>query len=110
MFSTRERDLGTARLLLAFGGLCGLHRLYLHQPVTAVLYLATAACAGVGYVVDCFTLRTLVRAANDRLMEARLNRGVRDSAVGAPLAPGAAEHNYYGTTPNFYPSAPVTEL
>jgi len=63
--------------------------------------------------VDCFTLRALVRAANDRLMEARLGRGLRDGATGAPLVAGeqpgggfvAGSTSYYGSVaPAFFPA------
>jgi|JI10StandDraft_1071094.scaffolds.fasta_scaffold1206063_2 TM2 domain-containing membrane protein YozV len=51
-------------VLLTFGGIFGLHRFYLRQPWTGLLWLATGGLLGMGVLFDYLTLNEQVSLAN----------------------------------------------
>ncbi len=53
-----------AWLLLTFLGLLGLHRFYLHKPLTGILYLLTAGVFGIGIIFDFLTLNESIDELN----------------------------------------------
>lgn len=57
-------DYSIAWLLLAFGGIFGLHRFYQKKIGTGVLYLLTIGCFGMGIIYDCFMLNTQIDILN----------------------------------------------
>lgn len=56
-----------ARGLLTFGGVFGLHRLYLEQIPEAFIYFSTFGVFGVGSLLDIFTLHSMVDAYNEKI-------------------------------------------
>jgi hypothetical protein len=60
-------SLGVTYLLWLFLGFFGVHRFYLGRIGTGLLYLATGAFFGVGWIVDFFRIPSLVRESNLRL-------------------------------------------
>eukprot|EP00753_Platysulcus_tardus_P022600 PLAT980.1.p1 GENE.PLAT980.1~~PLAT980.1.p1 ORF type:complete len:327 (+),score=131.60 PLAT980.1:66-1046(+) len=62
-----RRDLCSAYLLaICPFGTFGAHQLYLKRPLWALLYLLTAGGFGICWLIDLFTMRTLVERANLR--------------------------------------------
>lgn len=51
-------------ILLTFGGIFGLHRFYLRQPWTGLLWLFTGGLLGAGVLFDYLTLNEQVSIAN----------------------------------------------
>lgn len=47
-----DKDWITALLLCIFLGVFGVHRFYVDKPLTAVLYMLTAGCLGIGIIID----------------------------------------------------------
>ncbi len=71
-----------AYLLWLFLGLLGIHKFYLHKWFWGILYLFTGGIAGIGWLIDLFTLGTQVDTynlmkANQRLVQqtAKLAQG-----------------------------------
>ena len=67
--TSSPRRLTVAYLLWLAGicGLCGLHRWYCGQRVSAVIYFMTLGLCGVGQAFDWFRIAAMVRRANTRL-------------------------------------------
>lgn len=63
-FSHGRYDYSTAWLLQTFGGIFGLHRMYLGKWLTGILYLCTAGLIGVGWVYDFCTLNRQIDERN----------------------------------------------
>ncbi len=63
-FSRGRYDYSTAWLLQTFGGVLGLHRMYLGKWLTGILYLCTAGLVGVGWVYDFCTLNRQIDERN----------------------------------------------
>lgn len=47
-----DKDWITTLLLCIFLGGLGIHRFYVNKPFSAVLYLLTAGCFGIGVIID----------------------------------------------------------
>ncbi len=65
---------GEVYTLLVFGGLLGLHRLYLNKKVSGVIYLFTIGCFGVGWIVDFFLIPRYVNEYKKNI-EYELHKG-----------------------------------
>lgn len=63
-YTRGEIDYSLAWLLLAFGGLFGLHRFYLGKIWTGVLYLFTGGLFGLGLLYDYLTLNEAIDEIN----------------------------------------------
>jgi TM2 domain-containing membrane protein YozV len=63
-FKRGPYDYSVAWLLLTFGGVFGLHRLYLGKYGTGALYLCTFGLFMLGYLYDCLTLNGTVEELN----------------------------------------------
>ncbi|MBM4031043.1 MAG: TM2 domain-containing protein [Planctomycetes bacterium] len=61
-----RRELAIARGLWLCLGVAGAHKWYLGRRGMAWLYLLTMGMFGIGWLVDGFTLKRQVNAANDR--------------------------------------------
>lgn len=59
-------DFNVAWLLLAFGGLFGIHRMYMGKWLTGLLYLCTVGLCGIGYIYDLWTLNDQISLINGR--------------------------------------------
>ncbi len=57
-------DYNLAWLLFYFGGLLGLHRMYMGKWITGIIYLLTLGCFGIGWLVDLFCLNEQVHEKN----------------------------------------------
>ncbi len=80
-------DKGTAWMLwaLSWMGVGGLHRFYLGKPWTGLLYLCTYNLAGIGLLVDAFTLNEQVAWANERMGMPQLDAPQMLPALQEPL-------------------------
>jgi TM2 domain-containing membrane protein YozV len=58
VYAQGELDYNIAWLLLYFLGFFGLHRFYMRKWGTAILWLCTFGCLGLGYLYDLCTLNT----------------------------------------------------
>ncbi|MDR1324507.1 MAG: TM2 domain-containing protein [Treponema sp.] len=56
MAYVKIKSKGVAYLLWFFLGIFGAHRFYLEKIGTGILYLCTAGVAGIGWLIDLFTL------------------------------------------------------
>ena len=63
-FNDGEIDFNVAWLLLAFGGIFGIHRMYMGKWLTGLLYLCTLGLCGVGYIYDLWTLNDQISLIN----------------------------------------------
>lgn len=63
-FAEGACDYTVAWLLLTYGGVLGLHRMYLGKWLSGVLYLCTVGLFGAGYLYDYWTLNAQVSARN----------------------------------------------
>jgi TM2 domain-containing membrane protein YozV len=52
--------------LLGLLGLCGLHRFYLGRKASGWFYLLTLGVFGIGQILDCLTMGSMVLDANTR--------------------------------------------
>lgn len=59
-------NFNVAWVLLAFGGLFGIHRMYMGKWLTGLLYLCTAGLCGIGYIYDLWTLNDQISLINGR--------------------------------------------
>lgn len=64
VYATGRYSYSVAWLLLAFGGVLGIHRFYLGKIGTGFLYLLTFGFFGLGILYDYFTLNREVDALN----------------------------------------------
>ena len=62
------RSTGAAYLLWLLGGIFGLHKFYLGQPVTGIVYLFTLGVFLIGVLLDLFTLPRQVKDKNARIL------------------------------------------
>ncbi|MFT5127844.1 MAG: TM2 domain-containing membrane protein YozV [Rhodothermales bacterium] len=63
-FNAGVFDYTIAWLLLTFLGYLGAHRFYQRKWLTAVLYLCTGGCLGIGYLYDMWTLNDQISELN----------------------------------------------
>jgi TM2 domain-containing membrane protein YozV len=63
-FISGNHDYGLAWLLLALGGIFGLHRFYQGKFISGIVYLLTGGLFLLGYVYDVFTLNSQLDTAN----------------------------------------------
>lgn len=61
-----QKHIGTAYKWLIFFGGIGAHRYYQGKIGTGILYTCTAGLAGIGVIVDIFTLDGQVIATNEK--------------------------------------------
>ena len=94
MSSENEKSKGVAYLLLVLGpmfGFCGLHRLYMGQIGTGILWLLTFGILGIGQLVDLFTYARVIDNHNLNLklrQQYHSSPGIQPG--GPPPIPGAA--------------------
>lgn len=69
----KHRKLDDAYLLWFPLGLVGLHHFYLKRPVWGTLYMLTLGFCGIGWMLDLFRMKKLVKNCNDKIDE-ELNR------------------------------------
>jgi TM2 domain-containing membrane protein YozV len=63
-FTAGRYDYTIAWILLTFLGIFGAHRFYQGKWLTAILYLCTAGCFGIGYLYDMWTLNDQISELN----------------------------------------------
>ncbi|TAF66508.1 MAG: NINE protein [Cytophagales bacterium] len=61
-----KKDKGTAALLAFFTGSLGIHRFYLGDYGTGIIYLFTAGLCGIGSIIDFFNLLMISKDEFDR--------------------------------------------
>ena len=86
-----REGLGYALWALGIAGLFGVHRIYLGKYGTGILYLLTFGLFGIGWFVDLFRMKTLVREANIRegyLPHPRMASYLIESQPVPAVAPG----------------------
>ena len=59
-FAKGSIDYSLAWILQTFGGLFGLHRMYMGKWLTGILYLLTGGLFLIGYIYDYWTLNTQI--------------------------------------------------
>jgi len=64
---TRQKNSGTAWLLLIFGGGVGAHRFYLGRTGSAIAMLLTFGLLGLWTLIDYFLLSGMIRETNDQV-------------------------------------------
>jgi hypothetical protein len=62
--SGANKSTGVAYALWFFLGIFGAHRFYLRHPGSGILYLCTFGMFMIGWLVDAFTIPTMVRRVN----------------------------------------------
>lgn len=69
MGNRSKKHLDDAYLLWFPLGLLGFHHFYLQRPVWGLLYMLTLGFLGIGWLIDLFRMRTLVRNCNSGTVE-----------------------------------------
>ena len=64
MFTTGPIDYSVAWVLLTFFGILGIHRMYMKQWLTGIVYLLTGGLLGIGYLYDFWTLNDQITVLN----------------------------------------------
>ena len=63
-FTAGPTDYNVAWILLTFLGLLGIHRMYIDNWLSGILYLLTGALFGIGYIYDYWTLNQQLNELN----------------------------------------------
>ena len=63
-FTTGPIDYSVAWVLLTFFGILGIHRMYMKQWLTGIVYLLTGGLLGIGYLYDFWTLNDQITVLN----------------------------------------------
>lgn len=64
MYVKTYKDVGVAYVLWLLLGFVGGHRFYLGKPGSAVFYMLTGGGFVIGWLIDLFTIPSMVRQAN----------------------------------------------
>lgn len=65
-FNEGHVDYSVAWLLQTFGGIFGLHRMYIGKWLTGILYLVSGGLLGIGWLYDFWTLNDQITVINAR--------------------------------------------